>query len=100
MYPTKEQWALFERYKNCPPPMTPQTFLQRWSLDYPDLARLTGVSRDTVAHWFSTGQGSRKAPLRHCRRLATIDFAWRNHASLPHELLDKWCRLREGQDEL
>ncbi|BAU16124.1 unknown protein (plasmid) [Leptolyngbya sp. NIES-3755] len=93
MYPTDEQWELFDRYRNCPPPLSPQTFLQRWELDYPDIARLVGVTRDTVAHWFSTGAGSRPAPEHHCRRLATIDFVWRNAEQLPYALLDEWCNL-------
>jgi hypothetical protein len=73
--------------------MSPQTFLQHWNLDYPDLARLVGVSRDTVGHWFSTGRGSRPAPEAHCRRLATIDFFWRNLDRIPYKLLDAWCEL-------
>lgn len=92
-YPTDLQWALFEKYAECPPPMHPRTFLQRWDLDYPDLARLIGVSTHTVAHWFSSGRGSRNPPLPHCRRLATIDFAWRHLDRLPLELLDEWCHL-------
>ncbi|MGG6270678.1 hypothetical protein ACQ4M3_38850 [Leptolyngbya sp. AN03gr2] len=97
MYPIDEQWALFDRYKNCPPPLSPQTSLQQWELDYPDVARLVGVSRHTVAHWFSTGAGSRLAPEHHCRRLATIDFLWRNAERLPYELLDEWCDLPDEQ---
>lgn len=94
MYPTDQQWRLFERYQNCPPPMSPQAFLQQWNLlDYADIARLVGVSRNTVAHWFSTGRGSRPAPEAHCRRLATIDFLWRNGDRLPLPLLDEWCGL-------
>ncbi|MBD3886418.1 hypothetical protein IFO70_32555 [Phormidium tenue FACHB-886] len=71
---------LFERYKNCPPPVSPQTFLQRWELDYPDLARLTGMTRDTVRHWFSSGAGSRPVPQTHYRRSATVNERkiWRN----------------------
>lgn len=96
MYPTDRQWQLFERYQNCPPPMQPRIFLERWNLDYPDIARITGVSRDTVAHWLSRGAGSRPAPDRHCRRLATIDFLWRNPERIPFSLLDEWCGLREN----
>ncbi|WP_088890006.1 hypothetical protein [Leptolyngbya ohadii] len=93
MYPTDRQWALFDRYKNCPPPMSPQTFLQRWDLDYPDLARLLNINRNTVRHWFSTGSGSRPAPEQYRRRLATIDFFWRNSDRIPQDLLDEWCGL-------
>jgi hypothetical protein len=96
MYPTNSQWELFERYRNCPPPMSPQVFVQRWNLDYPAIARLVGVSRDTVSHWFSSGAGSRPAPEQHCRRLATIDFAWRNLERLPQQILDEWCDLSEN----
>jgi hypothetical protein len=98
MYPTDYQWRLFNRYRNCPPPMSPQTFLQRWDLNYPDLAQLLGVSRDTIGHWFSTGVGSRPAPEHHCRRLATIDFFWSNSDRIPQELLDEWCGLQETSD--
>lgn len=98
MYPTDRQWQLFDRYKNCPPPMSPRTFLQRWALDYPDIARLTGVTRDTVSHWFSTGRGSRTPPVHHCQRLATIDFLWRNPDRIPHDLLDEWCGLTEDSE--
>ncbi|MBW4694182.1 MAG: hypothetical protein KME27_20760 [Lyngbya sp. HA4199-MV5] len=98
MYPTHRQWTLFERYKNCPPPMSPRTFLQQWALDYPDIARLTGVTRDTVSHWFSTGRGSREVPIHHCRRLATIDFFWRNPDRIPQDLLDEWCGLLEDSE--
>jgi hypothetical protein len=97
VYPADHQWQLFDRYKECPPPMHPRTFLQRWNLDYPDIARLTGVSRDTVAHWFSTGRGSREAPAHHCRRLATIDFLWRNADRIPFPILDEWCELRPDE---
>ena len=97
MYPTDDQWALFARYQDCPPPLHPRTFLQLWDLDYPQLAQLVGVSRDTVAHWFSTGSGSREVPLAHCRRLATIDFLWRQSDLLPQALLDKWCELTEDE---
>lgn len=103
MYPTSSQWELFERYRNCPQPMSPQTFLQNWDLNYPDLARLTGVSRDSVSHWFSTGAGSRPAPIHHRRRLATIDFLWRNGDRIPYQLLDEWCGLSvesETTDEI
>lgn len=99
MYPTLEQWRLFERYQDCPPIMTPQAFLQHWDLDYPDLARLVGVSRNTVAHWFSAGAGSRPPQDHYCRRLATIDFAWRNLERLPRKLLDDWCELSELSEE-
>ena len=99
MYPHDDQWALFERYKNCPPPMSPQAFLQRWELDYPDLARLVGVTRNTVAHWFSSGVGSRPAPEHHCQRLATIDFLWRNGDRLPYSLLNEWCDLSEVPEQ-
>jgi hypothetical protein len=98
MYPTTEQWQLFERYRTCPAPMSPQTFLQNWELGYPDIAQLIGVSRHTVAHWFSTGAGSRSAPEHHCRRLATIDFLWRNHDRIPLDLLDEWCDLIEDSE--
>ncbi|MGV0028188.1 hypothetical protein [Phormidesmis priestleyi] len=98
MYPTDSQWELFERYRNCPPPMSPQVFLQRWNLDYPDIARLVGVSRDTVGHWFSTGAGSRPAPLPYCRRLASIDFLWCNSERILQELLDEWCGLQENSE--
>lgn len=95
MYPNNEQWAIFQRYQNCPPPMHPRVFLQNWELDYPDIARLTGVSRDTVSHWFSSGIGSRPTPLHHCRRLATIDFLWRNLDRIPREFLNEWCSITE-----
>lgn len=98
MYPDDRQWQLFERYKDCPPSMTPSTFLQRWDLDYPAIARLTGVSRDTVAHWFSRGAGSRPAPEPYQRRLATINFFWRNSDRIPRELLDEWCGLQENSE--
>lgn len=98
MYPTDRQWALFDRYKNCPPPMSPQVFLQHWDLDYPDLARLLNVSRNTVRHWFSTGIGSRPAPEPHCRRLATIDFLWRNSDRIPLTLLNEWCELEDADN--
>lgn len=98
MYPNDHQWQLFERYRDCPPPMTPSTFLQVWDLDYPDIARLTGVSRDTVGHWFSRGAGSRPAPKPYQRRLATIDFLWRNYDRIPLDLLDEWCDLIEDSE--
>lgn len=89
MYPSERQWQLFERYQHCPPPMHPREFLGRWELDYPDLARLLGVSRHLVAHWLS---GNQREPSEHyCRRLATIDFLWTNHARLPKALLGEWC---------
>jgi hypothetical protein len=99
MYPTDEQWALFRRYKNCPSPIHPRTFLQHWELDYPDIADLTGVSRHTVAHWFSTGSGSRPTPLPYQRRLATIHFLWGNPKRVPLDLLDEWCQLTDDTDE-
>lgn len=98
MYPTDRQWQLFERYKGCPPPMHPRQFLQLWDLDYPAIAQLTGVSRNTVAHWFSRGAGSRAVPEAHQRRLATIDFFWSNSDRIPLELLDAWCGLQEDSD--
>jgi len=99
MYPDEDQWALFERYKNCPPQMSPQTFLQRWHLDYPDLAYLVGVTRHTVAQWFSSGVGSRPARAHHFRRLATIDFLWRNGDRLPYGLLNEWCNISEVPEQ-
>lgn len=99
MYPTDRQWQLFDRYQNCPMLMHPSVFLQHWSLDYPDIAKLTGVSRDSVAHWFSKGAGSRSVPEHHCRRLATIDFLWRNGDRIPFTLLDEWCELNQADED-
>jgi hypothetical protein len=99
MYPNDEQWAIFQRYQNCPLPMHPRTFLQHWELDYPDIARLTGVSRHTVSHWFSSGRGGRPAPEAHQRRLATIHFLWSNSDRIPIDLLDQWCELTDDKHE-
>lgn len=79
--------------------MLPRTFLQYWDLDYPDIARLTGVTRDTVVHWFSTGRSSRELPVHHCQRLATIYFLWRDLNRVPQDLLDEWCRLPEDLEQ-
>ena len=89
-YPTPRQWQLFERYKSSPPPLHPLTFLQRWEISYPELAKLAAVSRSTVEHWFSTGTGQRTPAARHCRRLAEIDFLWRHAEQIPDWLLRRW----------
>ncbi|MBD2156750.1 helix-turn-helix transcriptional regulator [Leptolyngbya sp. FACHB-16] len=89
MYPTDVQWRLFRQYQDCPPPMHPREFLQNWELDYPQVAQLLGVTRDSVAHWLS---GDDRQPSEHyCRRLATIDFFWKNSDRIPKPLLDEWC---------
>lgn len=79
--------------------MHPRTFLQNWELDYPAVARLTGVSRDTVAHWFSSGRGARVTPEHHQRRLANIHFLWQNPNRIPQDLLDEWCELTESTNQ-
>lgn len=99
MYPNDRQWQLFNRYAHCPPPMHPRAFLQRWDLDYPALAKLAGVTRDTVNHWFSIGAGSREPSDHYCQRLASIDFLWRYHEQLPQAWLDLWCDLPEELSE-
>lgn len=92
------QWELFTRYRDCPPPMHPRDFLQRWDLDYSALARLTGVTRNTVYHWFSAGAGSRDPSIHTCQRLASIDFLWRHHDEIPRAWLDRWCDLQEDAE--
>lgn len=93
-YPTAEQWQLFELYRSAPPPMSPLQFLQQWELDYPTLARVAGVSRSTIEHWFSQGKGSRIPAVRYCRRLAIVHFLWSNLDLIPPRLLDRW---QQGQ---
>ena len=71
-YPSEQQWELFRLYEHCPPPLPPLVFTQLWEVSYSELASLTGASRSTIEHWFSSGESRREPAERFCRRLAEI----------------------------
>jgi len=91
-YPSERHWQLWGHYQVCPPPLHPLQFLQEWDLSYPDLAKLIGVSRSTIEHWFSTGAGHREPPSHHCRRLAEIHLLWSLSPQLTPDQIHLWCR--------
>lgn len=94
-YPSKRQWELFRLYEDCPPPLQPLTFTQLWEISYSELASLTGASRSTVEHWFSTGASKREPAERFCRRLAEVHLLWSNSDRLKPSLIQSWCRLEK-----
>lgn len=90
--PSEQHWQLFEHlYLRCPPPLHPAQFLEAWEISYADLAKLAGVSRSTIEHWFSQGVAHREPSLMHQRRLATIERLWRNADRISPELIKLWC---------
>lgn len=93
--PSQHQWELFRLYENCPPPLPPLVFTQLWEVSYSELASLTGASRSTIEHWFSSGESRREPAERFCRRLAEIHLLWSNSDRIQPSLIQSWCRLRE-----
>lgn len=90
--PSDQHWHLFEEfYLHCPPPLHPTQFLERWDVSYTELAKLAGVSRSTIEHWFTHSATHREPSLMHQRRLAAIDRLFRNIDRIPSELLKLWC---------
>lgn len=94
-YPSKRQWELFALYQSCPPPLLPLVFSQLWEVSYSELATLTGASRSTVEHWFSTGESRREPAERFCRRLAEVHLLWLNSEQIKSGLIQSWCRLKK-----
>ena len=89
---SEQQWQLFEHlYLHCPPPLHPAKFLEAWEVSYADLAKLSGVSRSTIEHWFSQGAAHREPSLMHQRRLAAIDRLFRSVEHISPELIRLWC---------
>ncbi len=91
IYPSARQWYLFAMYQRCPLPLHPVLFLQDWVVSYSELSKLTGVSQSTVEHWFTTGVSHREPAARCCRRLAIIDYLWRNADRITPEIIQSWC---------
>ncbi len=88
----EQQWQLFEHlYLRCPPPLNPAQFLEAWDVSYADLAKLSGVSRSTIEHWFSQSASHREPSLLHQRRLSAIDRLWRHIEHISPELIQLWC---------
>lgn len=98
-YPSDRQWELFRLYENCPPPLAPLVFCQLWEISYSELATLTGASRSTVEHWFSSGTSRREPAERCCRRLAEVNLLWSNSDRIRSSLIQSWCRLERSSDQ-
>ena len=98
-YPSKRQWELFHLYEHCPPPLPPMAFTQLWEVSYAELATLTGASRSTIEHWFSSGSSQREPSERCCRRLAEVHLLWSNSDRIRPSLLQSWCRLMDFHGE-
>ncbi|HEY9630521.1 MAG TPA: hypothetical protein V6C84_24765 [Coleofasciculaceae cyanobacterium] len=95
-YPSQRQWELFRLYEDCPPPLPPMIFTQLWEISYQELSYLTGASRSTVEHWFSSGDSKREPAERFCRRLAEIHLLWSHTERIKPSLIQSWCRLGRG----
>lgn len=95
-YPSPEQWALFQCYTDCPPPLSPAQFLQYWQVSYLELAQLVGCSRSTVEHWFIQGASRREPTLAQCRRLAVVHRLWQHAQAVSPRLVEIYCGSAEG----
>ena len=90
IYPSSHQWQLFALYQQYPSPMHPDLFLKTWAVSYAQLAKISGVSRSTVEHWFSTGITHRDPSILHCRQLAIVHYLWCNADRIPPEVIQLW----------
>ncbi len=60
--------------------MTPQEFMEHWGLTVPEMAQLTGKSRETVYQWLSLSENrvkQRDAPIDVIRQLEMINAIWK-----------------------
>ena len=90
-YPSSDQWRLFQRYQENPPPLRPQQFLQYWQVSYLELAQLAGCSRSTVEHWFIQGDSRREPTLTQRRRLAVVHRLWQHAQEVSPRLVAIYC---------
>ncbi|NER82977.1 MAG: hypothetical protein F6K42_26150 [Leptolyngbya sp. SIO1D8] len=93
-YPSTDQWRLFQRYQDNPPPLSPEQFLRYWQVSYSDLAQLAGCSRSTVEHWFIQGASRREPTLAQRRRLVVVHRLW-PHAQEVSPCLMAICEFRK-----
>lgn len=92
---TVSHWKLI--YDVRSKPLHPKDFKQKWQCTNDDIAELLGVTRGLVERWFfSPGAKNYKDPdENYTRRLAEIDYMWRNLADCPPHIKTAFEKVQD-----